>query len=122
MPAHNRYLEARERGLASPWGARRSPNGSYLRRTIARPIDGSAEANVVVSGRLSNGNGLLFEPGEWKRISASRDCGAALFFAVIRPCPAQDNQAWSNDLKGLSGEIKLLGKDWWAHQGEPGAR
>jgi hypothetical protein len=40
-----------------------------------------------------------------------------LFFAVIRPCPAQDNQAWSNDLNGVSGEIRLLGKAWWAHQG-----
>jgi hypothetical protein len=67
-------------------------------------------------------------PAQWKRFAFSTRGVEAYFrkerlrsgFLLCRYStwhPAQENPAWSNCLNGLSDEIKLLGKDWWAHQG-----
>src|SRR6187401_2801979 len=96
VPVHNRYLEAREGCAASPSGARRSPNGSYLKRSIAaNPL--ICKLNVVVSGGTSDGSDLLFQTMEWKRISVWTGYGTAFFFIGVWPPGSEVRPALSRD-------------------------
>ena len=61
---------------------------ALAKRLISQAIHCAAnplicKANVVVSGRWSNGSDLLFQTVEWKRISLWTGCGTAFFFTGV---------------------------------------